>query len=121
MLGYGLIVFAAAVNAAANILLKLAVDRGISLSIANGIGAFLVHHWYLILGLVLFVLNVAIYLIALRVLPLSVAYPTMLAVSFMVIGTVSVFLLGEHMTLVKVVGYACIILGIVLVSGLKFF
>lgn len=114
-MGYGLLLVAAGLNATASVLLKIGADRGPTLNLSQGVVGLLVGNAYLIAGLALFALNVIFYIFALRALPLSVAYPIMIAASFIIVGTVSSVLFSENITFLKAAGYALILLGIVLV------
>ena len=118
MLGYALLIVAATLNGIANLFLKLGADRGISMN-SGSILAFLSHHQYLIFGVILFAGNVLIYILALRALPISVAYPLMVALSFIVVGIAATIFLGEEVTPLKILGYALILLGIALISGFR--
>lgn len=119
-MGLWLVVGAACLNATASVLLKLGVSHGVDLSLADGVVALVTRNGSIILGLFLFALNVLVYVAALRLLPLSTAYPIMTALSFIIVGTVSVLLLGEEVTLLKGVGYVVILLGILMVVGFQF-
>lgn len=116
-MGLILIVIAASLNACASILLKFGVIHGIDLTFKNGIVSFILQHGYILAGLFLFAMNVFVYVAALRVMPLSSAYPIMTALSFIIAGTASFFLLAENITVLKVVGYAVILIGILMVLG----
>lgn len=119
-MGLWLVVGAACLNATASILLKLGVSQGVDFSLADGVVALIVRNGAVVFGLFLFALNVLVYVAALRLLPLSTAYPLMTALSFIIVGTVSVLILGEELTFLKGLGYAVIMLGILLVVGFQF-
>lgn len=91
-------------NAFANILLKLGANKGLVLG-----------NWQLLGGLFFFAINVVFYFLALRALPLSVAYPIMVAMSFLLINGYAFLTLGEPVTPLQIVGYVLIIGGLVLV------
>jgi len=101
------LVCAFCLNAAANILLKLGASQGLALG-----------NWQLGLGAALFALNLGCYTLALRALPLSVAYPVMVGMSFLIVNGYALLYLTEAITLLQIVGYALIIAGVVLASGL---
>lgn len=90
-------------NASGNILLK----EGSAHPISTG-------NWQLILGLVLFGANALFYVLALKTLPLSIAYPTMVAMSFLIVLTYAYFRLGEGFGWLNILGYVLIIAGVVL-------
>lgn len=91
-------------NALANVLLKLGATKGLALG-----------NWQLLTGLFFFAINVVFYFLALRALPLSVAYPIMVAMSFLLINGYAFMTLGEPVTPLQMVGYVLIIGGLVLV------
>ncbi len=101
-------------NASANLLLKLAATRGFSF------GAALKGQWgqaeFIALGAaVFFGLNLVTYLAALQRIPLSVGYPIMIGMTF-VITTAAAFFLGEKLTYVHIIGLTFIMLGLILVA-----
>lgn len=114
-MGYGLLLIAASLNAVASVLLKIGADRGPVVTFSQGFFGLIVGNAYLLAGLALFALNVVFYIFALRALPLSVAYPVMIAVSFIIVGLVSSVLFSEDITFLKVGGYVLILFGIALV------
>ncbi|MDZ4284813.1 MAG: hypothetical protein U1A28_03240, partial [Patescibacteria group bacterium] len=93
-MAYLFLTLAFALNAAANILLKVAASRGFSfgellrgnVTIAHGIAA---------LASVLFVANLGAYLVALSRIPLSVGYPIMIGMTFVIV-TASALFMGER-------------------------
>jgi len=113
-MGYVFLVIAICCNAAANVMLKLAAGRPFSL--AGGAGKVVADNSHLILGLFLFAVNVLFYVAALRVLPLSVAYPLMVGMTFLIVSAAASYFLGEAFTLWHVIGYLLILCGIVAVS-----
>ena len=109
-----LLMVAFSLNAAANILLKVAAQKG-AFSGSLSLVAILQHYWLAGLGLVCFALNTIFYFLAFRQLPLSVAYPTMVVASLVLVGFVAVTVLAERLTIVQVVGYAIMIIGLVII------
>ncbi len=100
-------------NAAANVLLKFAATNGFSF------GSFLRGEWtkahlYAALAAVLFGLNLCFYLMSLARIPLSVGYPIMIGMTF-VITTLATLYLGERLTLVHAFGLGLILVGIFVV------
>jgi|SRR3989344_2373833 len=100
-------------NAAANIILKLAATSGFSF------GGFLRGEWslahlYAGVAAALFALNLGFYLVALQKIPLSVGYPVMIGMTF-VITTGAALALGERMTVLHAVGLALVFLGVFLI------
>jgi multidrug transporter EmrE-like cation transporter len=100
-------------NASANIVLKFAAVRGFSLAEFVR-GEWNGAHALAFAAAVLFALNLLFYLLALRTIPLSVGYPVMVGMTFVITTGVALFL-GERITLIPAIGLALILLGIVLV------
>jgi len=114
-MGYVFLGIALALNATANVLLKLgAADVG-SLAGPSLIGR-LVTNYYLLAGLALFALNVVFYVLALTRLNLSIAYPIMMAGGVAIIIAASILLLQETLTIRQLIGLSLLIVGIVLVA-----
>jgi multidrug transporter EmrE-like cation transporter len=91
-------------NAAANILVKYAAVHPAPARPGwpEFLGVFL--HWPFLLGIVCFGLNLLAYTTALRRLPISVAYPTMVSVGYLLILGVSAFLFQEQLHRTQYVG-----------------
>lgn len=102
-------------NAAANVTLKLGASRGVSLS---GFPAprWFADHSLVILGILMFAANVVLYTIALQKVSLSVAYPTMVIGSLLIITAASAWYLHEQVTVLQLVGAALALAGVVLIS-----
>lgn len=101
-------------NASGNIFLKLGSRTGLNLSSFSP-GALLVSNWQFILGCFLFVLNVPFYFLALRNIPLSVAYPIMVGMSFLIVNLAAFLLFKESVHVLQILGYICMVGGIILV------
>lgn len=111
---YLFLAFAFCFNAVANILLKVAATRGFSFA------SFFHGQWgsphFIAMGAVAFFgANLVCYLIALEQLPLSIAYPVMIGMTFLItIG--AAIMLKEQVTLLRLVGCLLIIGGLVLAT-----
>jgi multidrug transporter EmrE-like cation transporter len=81
-----------------------------------GIAKLLLRHWVLLLGLALFAANVVFYAFALQKLPISVAYPIMVASGFAIIVMVAGAKLGEKLTLGQWIGVGAILAGVWIVA-----
>jgi multidrug transporter EmrE-like cation transporter len=109
------LIIAFVVNAFASVLLKLNTVKGagfknlVSLETITG-------NLYLWFALLLFAANVGFYYLALRSIPLSVAYPVMVVGTFLIVSTSSLLIFKESLNGVQIVGYVLVILGITLVS-----
>ncbi len=113
-----LLIFAVILNTGANILLKIGSTEGIFLKDVS-VGIFFQKNWQTLLGLALFALNVFFYFIALKRLPLSVAYPVMVGGTFVLVNTFAAIGLGEQVSWQHLLGYALILAGVTLVSLLR--
>ncbi len=112
-MAYLFLALAFTLNSVANILLKLGAIRGLSLS--GGPLALIEANWQFLLGLSIFALNVIFYFLALRALPLSVAYPVMVVMGFLIVNSYALFALHEPITVGQYIGYVLIVIGLTLV------
>lgn len=112
-MAYLYLALALSLNSIANILLKLGAERGLSLS--GGLLAMAEANWQVLLGLSIFALNVIFYFLALRALPLSIAYPVMVAMSFLIVNSYALIALHEPVTAGQYIGYLLIVIGLTLV------
>jgi multidrug transporter EmrE-like cation transporter len=112
-MAYLFLVAAFSLNAAGNILLKVGSLRG--LTTQGPLISLLTQNWQFAVGIVVLALNALIYALALRTVPLSMAYPIMVVMSFIIINAYALTALGEQLTLVQAIGYVCIVLGLALV------
>jgi multidrug transporter EmrE-like cation transporter len=69
----------------------------------------------IVLGLILYGVSTIIYLMVLRRMNLSVAYP-MISLGYVLVFIASYFLFHEPMSYLRVAGMVCIILGIMMVT-----
>lgn len=113
MSGYLLLALAFLANGVANILLKLGAVRGLRLS--GDLGTLLASNWQALVGVAIFAINVFFYFLALRELPLSVAYPLMVTMSFLIVNGYAVLALHEPIALTQYLGYGFIVCGVILV------
>ncbi len=113
MTPYLLLVVAFVLNSAANIVLKAGSSRGVVFEKFSP--ALIQQNALLLFGLLLFASNVVVYFLALRSLALSVAYPIMVGASFVLVNGYAAYVLREQLTVMHVVGYVCILVGVVLV------
>jgi multidrug transporter EmrE-like cation transporter len=100
-------------NAIANILLKVQARAGLKFEGFNLVT--LKNNWLFLLGLFLFATNVIFYFLALRNIPISVAYPVMMVMSFLIINGYAYFFLSEKITPGQIVGYLFVIIGIIMI------
>ena len=112
-MAYFFLVLAFIFNGTANVLLKIGAEKGLVRD--SSIYVFFAQNWQILCGLLLFAVNVIFYFLALRSLPLSVAYPVMVAMSFLIVNGYSSLYLHEPITLFQYVGYVLIVIGLSLV------
>ena len=116
---YVFLAAALTLNALANVLIKFSMSRSVGpLFPVRGTAlapaaAFL--SWSYLLGLVCFALNLVCYSLALRTLKISLAYPLMASLGYVVILAFGWFLFGEHLTPAQYVGVALVFVGLWLV------
>lgn len=111
---YVYLIVAFILNASGNIFLKLGSRHGFVIEPFT-LYSLLISNWQFIVGCVLFVLNVPFYFLALKYIPLSVAYPVMVGMSFLLVNVSAFFLFKEPLHLLQIVGYVCMVVGIILV------
>jgi len=68
-------------------------------------------------GVGLFALNIVAYSYVLSKIQLSIAYPIMTSVGFLIVVGFSVFALKEQVSMVQIIGIVMIVAGVVLVAG----
>lgn len=118
------LILAMVLNAGANLLLKVAARQlapaGTNL-LANGIPAAIKSALTcptLILGILLFALNIPLYAFALTKFKVSLAYPIMVGGGFALIASVAAFSsLGERLTITQWLGVTFILVGVILLCG----
>jgi len=104
-------------NAIANICLKMGsqqFDHGISRIFSEPL--MLLKNGYLVVGIVFFATALVLYTLVLAKMNLSVAYPVMVSIGFVIVVAFSVFFLREQLLWWQWLGMAFIISGVILVS-----
>ncbi|WP_437680035.1 DMT family transporter [Sorangium sp. So ce131] len=116
--GYLFLIIALVFNATANILMKLASRRVTSMEGMSLVqkGLALATNYHLVLGLVLFASNILFYVLALKRINLSIAYPIMTSGGFLIISVFSVYYLREPLTTMQIGGIVMIAAGIALLA-----
>ncbi len=105
--------FAFVLNGVANILLKNGSKS--SLVWDATFKEIIFNNWQTLLGLIIFASNIIFYYLALKSLPLSIAYPIMVAASFIIVNLYSYLVIKETIVMTQLIGYLFIILGVILV------
>lgn len=108
---YVFLIIAFILNATANIFLKIASQKGLYLNFSDYLG-LIKNNLFLIFGFVFFAMNTFFYFLALKNIPISLAYPIMVAASFMIIGSYAFYNFHEQITSYHIVGYFLILIGI---------
>ncbi|MDE2088907.1 MAG: EamA family transporter [Gammaproteobacteria bacterium] len=116
---FALILTGVLLNAAAQLLLKAGVERVGVIGLSwNGIvssGFRLALEPYILGGLLCYVVSVVVWILALSRVDVSIAYP-MLSIGYVVTALAAWALLGESLSMARIVGIAVIILGVFLVA-----
>ncbi len=113
-----LIILAFILNSAAHLLLKVGATSGLHLQSYNPL--YLVRENYIVLiGLFFFAASAACYFFVLRILPVSVAYPTIIIASVVMINLVAYFYLHESIGIWQLLGYVFLVAGICLIYFFK--
>ncbi len=107
---YGYLILAFVCNASANALIKL--SAAYSLGQSGSVVANTLTNPYLIVGMVVFFANFIFFFLALKKLPLSVGYPVMIGMSFVLINLFAYFYIGEAISIPQGVGYILILAGL---------
>lgn len=103
-------------NACANVLIKYSMSRGVRPLFPIGGAAAPFLSWSYLLALFCFAANLACYSMALKSLKISLAYPLMVSLGYLVILAFGWFLFGERLSVVQYVGVAVILAGVWLVA-----
>lgn len=106
-------------NAAAQILMKAGTNAvgHFEFSMENilPIGLKLATEWHIITALFCYALSVVVWVLALSRVPVSIAFP-MLSMAYIVTAVAAWYLLGEPLSMTKLVGIGVIILGVIIIS-----
>jgi len=70
----------------------------------------------IVLGVILYVASFIMWLSLLSIVDISAAYPIFVSAAFLIVMIASVFLLGEHLTALRILGTMVVALGILMVS-----
>jgi multidrug transporter EmrE-like cation transporter len=114
IIGWVLLVAAFCFNAGANVMLKYATRTPVGFN--DGIVGFVKGNIVGLTAIGVFAGNVVLYFLALRTLPLSVAYPIMNGMTMIVVLVLAVSFLGERVAPAQIVGCALVVIGATLVA-----
>ena len=119
MISFGLIFTGVMLNAAAQILMKAGTNSigyfEFSMENVLPIGLKLATEWHIVVALFCYALSVVIWVLALSRVPVSIAFP-LLSMAYIVTAVAAWYLLGEALSLTKLVGIGVIILGVIIIS-----
>ena len=119
LISFGLIFTGVMLNAAAQILMKAGTNAigHFEFSVDNivPIGLKLATEWHIVVALCCYALSVIIWILALSRVPVSIAFP-MLSMAYIVTAVAAWYLLGEALSVTKLVGIGVIILGVIIIS-----
>lgn len=116
-----ILILAISFNAFANILLKLGMRKHVDFvdnSFSDGV-RILVTNPFVVSGIVSFGVAFLFYSSVLSKMNLSIAYPIMTSMGFLIVTLASVFLFKEQISFLQYVGIFVIVVGVWLVSGIK--
>lgn len=105
-------------NASANIFLKLGARHGFFSPHGINLFLFIKENMLLLTGVSLFALSTVSYFLTLRALPVSIVYPVIIGMSFVLTNGMAYFLLNEKINGLQVIGYIFIIVGVATVFSL---
>ncbi|MGD8378933.1 MAG: SMR family transporter [Gammaproteobacteria bacterium] len=118
-ISFALVLTGVLLNAAAQLLLKAGVSTvgEIHLSWNNAwtAGTRLAFEPHILGGLTCYVVSVCVWIVALSRVPVSIAYP-MLSIGYVVNAIAARFLLGEEVSLSRLIGIGVIIVGVYIVA-----
>lgn len=119
LLNFSLIFIGVMLNAAAQILMKAGTNAigHFEFSMANvlPIGWKLATEWHIVTALFCYVISVVVWILALSRVPVSIAFP-MLSMAYVVNAVAAYYLLGEDLSVTKLVGMGVIIIGVIIIS-----
>ncbi len=114
MISYIFLVLAFTLNSLANILLKVKAIDGFSYKNQN-LMQIVTNNYHFFLALFLFALNVVFYFLALKNLPLSVSYPIMAVMCFIIVNCYSYLYIKEPINWLQIIGYFFVLTGLFLI------
>jgi drug/metabolite transporter (DMT)-like permease len=119
LISFGLIFTGVMLNAAAQILMKAGTNAighfAFSWENVLPIGWKLATEWHIVTALFCYALSVVVWILALSRVPVSIAFP-LLSMAYIVTAVAAWYLLGEPLSMTKLVGIGVIILGVIIIS-----
>ncbi|HEY8910158.1 MAG TPA: transporter [Desulfosporosinus sp.] len=108
-MSYILIMSSVFLGALAQVLMKIGATK-VQLNLIA-----IVTNWYIMAGLSLYAFSAVFWIFAISKVQLSVAYP-MVSLGYIIVFALSYFILGEPISLLRVLGLVTIIIGVVIVA-----
>ena len=119
LVSFSLIFISVMLNAAAQILMKAGTNAvgHFEFSMENilPIGLKLATEWHIVTALFCYAFSVVVWILALSRVPVSIAFP-MLSMAYIVTAVAAWYMLGEALSVTKLVGISVIILGVIIIS-----
>jgi len=119
LVSFSLIFIGVMLNAAAQILMKAGTNAighfEFSMENVLPIGLKLATEWHIATALFCYAFSVVVWVLALSRVPVSIAFP-MLSMAYIVTAVAAWYLLGEPLSVTKLVGISVIILGVIIIS-----
>ena len=115
LFGIALVIISAILTSAANLLFRSSLSGSANLSL-SGTFLRLLHSPPFYVAWTLYLLAAGVWFRVLKTEPLSSSYPILMGLSFVMVSLGAVKLFSEGMSVMKVVGMAIILLGMVLVA-----
>ena len=116
---FSLVMLGVLLNSGGQLLLKAGMDNigHFDFTVANfwPISLQVAMSPWIILGLVSYVLSVVVWLLVLSRTDVSIAYP-MISLGYVISAVAAYFLLGEHLTLMRMTGIFIILFGVYIVA-----
>jgi multidrug transporter EmrE-like cation transporter len=110
MTAYFLLLTAGILSTIGNILIKEGINQSIYFN-------EFYKHPYIFVGLIAFAVNLILFIIALKTMDVSRAYPILACISFITLQAGAFFFLDEATSILKLIGISLIILGLLVLVG----
>lgn len=103
-------------NAAANFLIKLGMNKVGSSALQVSILIKMATNPFMLTGMISFGLSLIVYSITLQKFELSVAYPLMTTTGFLLLSICSALWLKESFTITKILGMIIVLIGVFMIA-----
>lgn len=117
---FALILLAVVFNTAAQILLKLGIDRigtfVFSWSNFSNIILKIIASPWIVIGLIIYVGSIGVWLMVLSRTQISIAYP-LASLAYVTVAISSYYILGEELSIMRIAGTIVILIGVYIVAN----